>query len=610
MTPPPRCLSARWLAPALLLSACAATTAASGAAPGASPAPLSGEPSGAPSAPAAAPLAPLALPAILVAPAGTPAALVCPDRSGPPGAPAPPTLPPPRRVVYDFESLVVEPLPWGPRLAERPADGLPRSTDELRAALAQRAEALSACYRWARWAAPRLEGRVTVAGTVDPWGRLAVRSAESWRAAGGPLADCVRDVLDGLALPGVTPGVTEARFELRLCPSDQLPAARRPPRPRPPPPSPEPPPVCVPADAPAGTLAPDRPLALVSDHDPERPAGEALRDCERRCRERCTQGRRQAVAEVHGSLVVSTCHPRRHPDRQGLLRTLQWNLGAWRACYVEALARRPDLAGTATFELRLGRGGEVAALELSRSTLADAETERCLQAAFASAVFDLPRGPAAEFLEPTLFVPLELRPVPAPAPLPAAPAERAAAALARGDGPTAAAAYAALVQAEPAHPETCARLAGLVRALRLAEPWGGARTEAAVRTLQAHAAANPHDAALPACLDEVARPLQEWATVPHQQARRDGPTAGYAEAARRYRLLLELPPPPPHRDAWRRLLAYALWEQLDEEPVEEELFALLTTIVREDPDPERRAEALELTPAPGQRSSRAWPECR
>src|SRR5262245_79177 len=78
-----------------------------------------------------------------------------------------PTTPGPPVRTLELAPLEVIPVPWGPRVSERPPDFLSRRTrgvlDETQ---------LSACYRWARAADPALAPGLILHLVIDELGRV------------------------------------------------------------------------------------------------------------------------------------------------------------------------------------------------------------------------------------------------------------------------------------------------------------------------------------------------------------------------------------------------------------------------------------------------------
>jgi TonB family protein len=63
-----------------------------------------------------------------------------------------------------------------------------------------------------------------------------------------------------------------------------------------------------------------------------------------------------------------------------------------RACYDQALARRPSLAGTLSVEFVIGPKGDVTSATVTRSTLGDAAMEDCVVRKARGWRFPAPRG--------------------------------------------------------------------------------------------------------------------------------------------------------------------------------------------------------------------------
>jgi hypothetical protein len=96
------------------------------------------------------------------------------------GQGAPPAVVPrqrrtePRPDLVEPPEIAVEPLRFGPRIADDPRDDGPMTAAQFRALIPD--DELRACYRWARGRAPALEAELAVVLRTDAWG--AVESAD------------------------------------------------------------------------------------------------------------------------------------------------------------------------------------------------------------------------------------------------------------------------------------------------------------------------------------------------------------------------------------------------------------------------------------------------
>ena len=72
---------------------------------------------------------------------------------------------------------------------------------------------------------------------------------------------------------------------------------------------------------------------------------------------------------------------RRMPDARAVRARLEANLGAYRACYLEARTRRPDLAGQIAFDVVFDTDGWASVTTPSAKTAHDPALATCLRAA-------------------------------------------------------------------------------------------------------------------------------------------------------------------------------------------------------------------------------------
>ena len=94
-----------------------------------------------------------------------------------------------------------------------------------------------------------------------------------------------------------------------------------------------------------------------------------------------------------------------HLPAETIQRVVRDNLGRFRGCYVEGLARDPKLTGRVSTKFAIARDGTVATVADAGSELPDASVVACIQRAFSSLEF--PASPSGVV---TVTYPLDLQP--------------------------------------------------------------------------------------------------------------------------------------------------------------------------------------------------------
>lgn len=470
-----------------------------------------------------------------------------------------------RKTSYDFDDEVLEPDPFGPRVSERPRDSLPRGFLQSKAILEQRREELRQCYRWARYRDRSLHGAVRVQVMIDPFGAWSTPRVVPEMTGGAELAACVESVLCGQREKQVTPRNTEGQFRIRFVPSGQRRAPIAPVRPLASPPRAASGPACLllPTPLPTDHLAPREPLLEIDDYDAEQARADDEFDL----------AQKLAAWQQGGKRGPEPMWPIVMPDSVGVMdfaappirQSLRYNQGAYGACYVQALARHPGLAGRIVLGATVDPAGTLT-VRVQESTVHDAEVEECMRKAMAEVWFD---QWVQDFGKIEFTYPFVLKPAPVDQPV-AGPLRdslagieaRAQAQLDQNDGNAALRSYSALVRQVPNHPRLCQwQVGALAATLRLA-PWQeDERVLAAAKDLVS-VLAHPTDPSAQslrsACLDQAAPPLANLATKVHSLGSRYRLGSLLNLAIQRYQLVLGVGPDLPDADRLRFYMAEAL----------------------------------------------------
>lgn len=388
----------------------------------------------------------------------------------------PPPAPSARKKIYDFVAIEILPVRRGPRAADRPRVGLGRSTRDLRLALAGRAEEVTDCWKVAS-SRGASETSLDVAFTVEPLGGtrdVAVTSASA-SVTNDALAACVTRALTGLVVPGAATRSVRARLALAMKHADQpawsapWPAHA----------------MSAPADERIGTqCTPVLDDGVVTDV--RLPAPLAVTDYDD-----SRNPPRGVIPHIRIGCAISSIDA----DKRAVRTALTSNLGAYQACYADALDRDPALTGEVALQLRFSKSGTALAPRFV-SGPGDAAFQACLVAALQD-IWVTP-GPMDDGgLE--VNIPLALLPRPT-APKP----DDAEALLAAGDPEGAIAAFARVARTERSPRAQCDVRAGVLRAVARSSPWlDDERTRVAIADLGRAAAELPMPLAR-ACVEPIA----------------------------------------------------------------------------------------------------------
>lgn len=404
----------------------------------------------------------------------------------PPGAP------------LTLANIPLQPSLYGPRVKTQRRAERHLAPQLLRAAAFEEFDRLRQCYRWARRADPTLEGRLHVRLILDHFGRPAEVAVRSEMPDSG-LADCVQDVMYGLHVRFFGSHHTRATVLLQLRrtglgrPPEQLPRPTRRP-------------TQLPADLCVAVFSSD-PVVRLSGSTDEGGKDDAsvvldIDDWDE------TQSKREAEEAKHSS---ADGMPRPHSfpviypgyglcvlTEKHLHERVQHNMGALRACYAEAVQRRPGLAGEVTIEGHVDAAGTLHARSPPGPDLDDALL-RCLADAVAEVWIDWPLDICEAGIQAAPFtVRFDLDPRPLPS-LPQPPERDTASAiesrgrrqLELGDGEGAMRSFSALLRQQPEHERACIWHQGMLTAAHQAEPWLHTRVEAAALTLMDFALSHP-----------------------------------------------------------------------------------------------------------------------
>ena len=212
----------------------------------------------------------------------------------------PPRVAPDNRLVFETHEIVVEPLPFGPRISDDPRDDGPVTPEGFRALLPT--GELRTCYRWARGRAPALEATLSTVVRIDDWGDVESADVRTEAPGARPVAACIKEVLAGMYLRTVG-RPTEVRMQINLARS----GLGRPhvARPKAPAPLAAPPGLCPAARAPALLDLGDP--VVIDDFDQwQSVVEEYLRECQRK-RHEALDCRRDGHSRSCGS--TAACGP-------------------------------------------------------------------------------------------------------------------------------------------------------------------------------------------------------------------------------------------------------------------------------------------------------------
>jgi tetratricopeptide (TPR) repeat protein len=464
--------------------------------------------------------------------------------------------------IYTFESIVLSPVPGGPRSSRQPRAGVVRDLGDLVEALDERGADLRSCYSWAASQQPDLAGELTVHLVINPLGQSESVAVTATAAQGAALAQCIQESLADLQLESPTCRRTSATLRLLLAGEPQAPRSHL--RKRPlflPPDRRRSPRLCVrcPVEIPTDELVAAGPvLQLPQLSDPDDLADEE--QYQEAVRTWSGQGPRPARRPI---LTMRPRAAKVLPSLSGKYATsaVQANLGTYRQCYREALQRTPGLTGQLGFALELKDRGEPSEVRLTASTVQEPILLQCLSAALAEVYIE----PAVVLWRTRLEVSFELRPE---FPLPLGPETQTALPLqveAQAEqwlsleaGEPALRHYSALLRYVPTHPRACYFYLGALRAVLLEEPWAGQATLAALAALARYTQQNPNDPAVPQCLAAAAPVLTSLSRLPAALAGTSGLPGLRERAVAWYRLLVDFSPPLPNAAHLRLELAEVL----------------------------------------------------
>jgi len=274
-----------------------------------------------------------------------------------------------KRKTYDFSSVKMRPLRHGPTISERPYIGYDRTLETARSVFYDRSASVTECWRWAS-ARGAKETTLAVELTLDPRGSTSGLSITSAQTGDDDLIKCVTDMLApphwGAPRAHATRVHTFLAFNNDMAPPPKPPA-------RPKPPSSKPPKPALPACAPA-TPPPDDdvflPLLVVTNYDDARATDGLVMP-----RRRCMPYRSRDV------------------DKAMIRISIRSQQGALDACYADALARTPSLAGDLGAKLLLDAAGYARDVEVAGA--GDKALHACVAAAL-DALWVVPSVPSQE----------------------------------------------------------------------------------------------------------------------------------------------------------------------------------------------------------------------
>lgn len=428
----------------------------------------------------------------------------------------------------ELAPLPLFPVPFGARAENRPLGGGARSLATQARQLEGARESLRRCYRWARFAAPELEGKLVAHYEISPLGEVTdvtIDDAARW----GELGGCVRDVLGARSFTSFTPRRTRATAEVVFERSGLGKPDARPERPLMPSTTKRSGCVRAAEPLPVDELAIGAPRLTVSDFDADQAATERLRT---ECKNQPGPCRVALATDRGGGMIaVAVARPRR--TSASLRDAVEANRGAFSKCWLEARPR-----GTVQREEVEITTGILADGRTRRATMVapsgDAAFDACLTGALDGVVFD--GGPDVGLT--VLRVAFRLMPVapsvtPAPArDTPENVALLAEVALIAGDGDTALRRLAALAR----EGRSCEVQLAMLRALLLARPWADVPALMAATDLVGLAPRG-------GCRAESVEPLAEVVRRVFDRADAVGNPELYEEAVLRAQLALRLGEP-------------------------------------------------------------------
>jgi tetratricopeptide (TPR) repeat protein len=390
-----------------------------------------------------------------------------------------------RRIEMQLDELLVEPLPFGPRIEEMPHQGSPRRLRSIAGALDERRELLTACYRWARYQNTGLAGDLSVRLDIDVWGTATEVVVTPQMADGERLAGCVQDSLRGLALTrAITPRRTRASLLVRFTPSGQQRPKKPPARPAAPTPQAITFNTCLarPTTVPIDVIEPKLPVTEITDFSEV----QEREDEQQRYRDWLRGGRRgpRPTNSPRVTIGEADC-PCAPIDRQMLQERMGFNLGALRKCFRAAREVNPALVGTVLFDLDVDAAGTVRETTRTGGSVEDPTLVSCLQVGLSEVWFEPLATESPTELH--LHVPIVLRPgersssatpLPREASIPLVETWMESA-LAWGDGAGAMSLASALIEQAGEHPNQCQWHLALFKATVLRAPWLDDRAHAA-----------------------------------------------------------------------------------------------------------------------------------
>ncbi|MCC6994748.1 MAG: AgmX/PglI C-terminal domain-containing protein [Deltaproteobacteria bacterium] len=438
---------------------------------------------------------------------------------------------------YDFAEHPVLPLPYGPRIADLPRAGLPRSRRVVSEALRERSQVLKECYRWARFEREDLAGTLTVRFAIDEFGRTSNVQVTGDGEGQAELGACVTDVVTQLRLARAVPRVTDVTLPIRFRLSGQARPAKRPARPKGNPAMGSGPGhrcLLAPAEVPRDALVATAAVQVVDDFS-QRQADDEEQE---RQLEECRKAGGPCRRAIHRIGVIGQAVRVSGLDKRTIRGVVRANQGAYRACYIDARARRPEVSGTVNLLLQIPSDGITTLAAVESSTSGDAKLDECLRVAFAELWFPASHEDLVVVRYPFVLAPAPALPPELPARATVAEIEAGArAALAAEDGARALRRWSALIAQAPDHENLCRWRLGALQALLLDAPWIDARVMAAATDLVAGLEARPDRA----CAEAAAITLETLA----QEAENSGRVLLVEEllevAVERYRLILRVP---------------------------------------------------------------------
>ncbi len=421
---------------------------------------------------------------------------------------------------YDFSGDTLHPVAYGARVAERRPSSLVRTATDVREALLRHSGKFTACYRWVRFRGRvqwRGEPSLPVEFSVDPLGAI-VNPKVSYGSSGWgrntnkderDFVACVRDVLKRVRVSRRTSRTTqvEARLDFGMSRALRGRPRLRPKRPRFGRVDELAAQACVATwpKMPVTKLRVDT-LVRFDDYDDAQAEREHKRYERRYNRYSGTKRFRVAPSVRIGR------HCGRHDDRldkAAIRNGIRSNLGAFRECYRDALARAPGLRGRVFTQFAISETGELGGVQVKVPN-GDAKFKSCIakhiMAIRTPRVPNQPIGVRYPFqLEPE-------RPI----------VHTAAQALAAGDGKRAAILYAEQVRASGGGTAECKARLGVLRAMLRVAPWiDDHRVRSVATSLATYArSVGPTSSGMRTCLRGVARTLNRVALWPLMPGKR------------------------------------------------------------------------------------------